>query len=208
MKLEKIIDQIYHVDFPSQYLLTSTFLRFQEAYESPKFKDKQFTLEEFADWYAKKHGNFTYYKDWEGFNVPSCAFKPFYDGKFDPLSKKEQKLLETLKEIKEEFYIIGTYGNDKQTLKHEIAHGLFAINPDYRNEVMEQLNQVPKTQIYSVMKKIGDYHPAVYYDEFHAYVLADLKVLKTYGVNVEKYRNLSGRLNRLFKKYFNNSLKK
>ncbi len=202
-KLEKITNDIYHLKFQTKYELASTFLRFVESGESTKFKGKIFALEEFADWYAKKYGNFTYYQDWEGFNLPSHLLKPFYKGKFDPLTKKEQKLLRVFKNIKGDFYIIGTYGDNPQTLKHEIAHGLFSVNPEYKKEVMEQLNQVPKTQIASVMKKLeAGYHPSVYYDEFHAYVLVDLNVLKTHGVKTEKYRNLSRRLNRIFEKHY------
>ena len=50
---------------PSQYWLTSTFLRFQEYYESPKFRNLGFSLEEFQDWYVttRDHGEFSYYSD-------------------------------------------------------------------------------------------------------------------------------------------------
>ncbi|MEK7106247.1 MAG: ABC transporter ATP-binding protein, partial [Patescibacteria group bacterium] len=68
---------IYLVEAPTQYALASTFLRFQEHYESPKFRGQFFSLEEFMDWYAEEYGNFTYYKDWTGFNIPSYILKSF-----------------------------------------------------------------------------------------------------------------------------------
>ncbi len=62
------------------------------------------------DWYAKRYGNFTYYEDWAGFNVPSTAMQPFYEGKFDPLSEKERQLLQLFEgTLSERFYVIGVY---------------------------------------------------------------------------------------------------
>jgi len=50
---------IYLVIAPSQYILAATFMRFQEYHESPEFKGRIFTVEEYMDWYAKTYGNFT-----------------------------------------------------------------------------------------------------------------------------------------------------
>ena len=91
---------IHLLSFDTQHDLTSTFLRFQEHYESPRFKGEVFTLDEFQDWYIKNSpngietGKFTYHTDWNGFNIPSHILKPFYEGKFDPLSFDEQAILE------------------------------------------------------------------------------------------------------------------
>src|SRR5882757_828898 len=89
----KVADGIYLLRFKTQYELTSTFLRVQEHYESPEFHGRIFSLEQYMDWYAEQYGNFTYYQDWSGFNVPSTAFAPFYAGAFDPLTRKERRLL-------------------------------------------------------------------------------------------------------------------
>jgi hypothetical protein len=76
----RVAKGIYLVRFATQYELSSTFLRFQEHYESPRFHGRVFSLEEYMDWYATRYGNFTYYQDWAGFNVPSTAFRPFLCG--------------------------------------------------------------------------------------------------------------------------------
>lgn len=89
----RIAKDIYLLRFKTQYELAATFLRVQEHYESPRFHGRIFSLEQFMDWYAKRYGNFTYYEDWAGFNVPSTALQPFYEGKFDPLSEKEKEFL-------------------------------------------------------------------------------------------------------------------
>ena len=123
----RIARGIYLLRFRTQYDLTSTFLRVQEHYESPKFHGRAFTLQQYIDWYAPEHGGkFSYYEDWSGFNVPSTAFRFFYDGKFDPLSEKEKQLLRLFKGLHGRFYVIAVFDADKgRSLKHELAHALY-----------------------------------------------------------------------------------
>jgi hypothetical protein len=105
----RIAKCIYLLRFKTQYELAATFLRVQEHYESPRFHGHIFSLEQYMDWYAKRYGNFTYYEDWSGFNVPSTALQPFYEGKFDPLAEKEKQFLRLFKDLRERFYVIGIY---------------------------------------------------------------------------------------------------
>jgi len=129
----KIAKGIYLLRFKTQYELTATFLRIQEHYESPHFHGRIFSLEQYMDWYAKRYGNFTYYQDWAGFNVPSTAFQQFYEGKFNPLSEKEKQLLRLFKDVRERFYVIGIYDSGaKDSLTHELAHALFFVDDSYR----------------------------------------------------------------------------
>ena len=86
--------RIYLIQAATGYQLASTFLRFQEHYGSPRFRGRRFTLEEYMDWYAAEYGGFTYFDDWEGFNIPSWVLSPFRNGEFDPLLRKEKKLLD------------------------------------------------------------------------------------------------------------------
>src|SRR5215468_649159 len=123
IRKRRIARGVYLLRFRTQYELTSTFLRVQEHYESPKFHGRVFTLEQYMDWYAARHGNFTYYQDWSGFNVPSTAFGAFYAGKFDPLSEKEKQLLGLFRDLREKFYVIGIY--ERGSLTHELAHALY-----------------------------------------------------------------------------------
>ena len=72
MKVMRPRDQIIHLKFKRKKDLTQTMLRFQEHFESPKFRNKFFSLEEFKAWYITTTPNnkFTYYSDWSGFNFP------------------------------------------------------------------------------------------------------------------------------------------
>ncbi|MBI2064715.1 MAG: ABC transporter ATP-binding protein [Candidatus Yanofskybacteria bacterium] len=194
----------------SQYQLTSTFLRFQEHYESPKFRGEIFSLEEFMDWYtAENEGEFTYYEDWAGFNIPSSILQPFREGKFDPLSIKERRLLELLADMPEPFYLIGTYGSriDLPTVKHELVHGLYYTVPDYREEVLRKLEKNQTESIAQALKKAG-YHPSVWLDEANAYLMMGIEDLFEDGFRwSDELKNLQKDLQQIFRIHFGFSLR-
>jgi len=180
--MKEILPKIYLLKFKTKYDLSSTFMRFQEHYESPVFRNKVFTRKEYLDWYGKKGKS--YYKDWTGFNIPSYILDPFKKGDFDPLTMKEKRLLKQFSQKKGKFYIIGIFGKGR-SLKHEIAHGLFYTNASYKRKVMAVLNSMPasaKNQVYKYLKSHG-YDKSVQVDELHAYTLTDSKKFK----NLKKY---------------------
>ena len=140
IKKTEVIKNIFVLEFDNQVDLASTFIRFQEHYESPEFKGRFFSLDEYKEWYTKMKGDFTYYTDWGGFNIPSYVLVPFYEGKFNPLTVSENQILELFKENEGSFYIIGLYSkneNLKLSLDHEIAHGLFYTEPEYKEKVLK-----------------------------------------------------------------------
>jgi hypothetical protein len=165
----RIADGIFLVRFDTQYALASTFLRIQEHYESSRFRNRVFSLEEYMDWYAAEFGAFTYYEDWSGFNVPSRAFAPFYAGRFDPLLRKEQRLLRLFRHEREPFYVIGLSSDDD--LEHEIAHALFHTRPDYRRAVLAAMRPYDTSALAKELAAMG-YHRQVLPDEVHAYLIA------------------------------------
>ena len=164
-----IADRIFLVRFDTQYALASAFLRIQEHYESSRFRNRVFSLEQFMDWYAGRYGAFTYYQDWSGFNVPSTAFEPFYQGRFDPLLRKEQRLLRLFRKERSPFYVIGVAAD--ADLTHECAHALFFTRPAYRNAVRAAMRDYDTTQFERHLAALG-YHRHVLVDEVHAYLIA------------------------------------
>lgn len=168
----KVGKGIYLLRFKTQYQLTATFLRVQEHYELPRFHGRIFSLEQYMDWYAERYGNFTYYQDWSGFNVPSTAFQPFYEGKFDPLSEKEKQLLGLFKDLRERFYVIGVYDSGaKDSLTHELAHALFFIDDGYREAVHEAMRGYDTSALARQIAEAG-YAKHVIPDEIQAYIVA------------------------------------
>jgi hypothetical protein len=198
MHVKLIKRHILHLEFDTQYDLTSTFLRFQEHYESPRFRGKIFTLEQFMDWYAKQKGKFSYYEDWHGFNLPSSAFVPFRKGLFNPLLEKEQRLLALLGKEKGQFYVIATFkDDDPDTLDHELCHALFFLDDGYRKSVQKILKGKDVSAVHGYLKMKG-YHRAVWTDEVNAYLTADMKWLKKKGVKVGHLASIHIKLKALF----------
>jgi hypothetical protein len=169
MTRTRIAEGIFLVRFETQYALASTFLRFQEHYESRRFRNRVFSLEEYMDWYAEEFGAFTYYEDWGGFNVPSTAFEPFARGDFNPLLEKEKRLLRMFSGERAPFYVIGIAADDE--LKHEIAHALYFTRPAYRRAVRAAMRDYDTSVMAARLEKMG-YHRSVVADEVHAYLIS------------------------------------
>ncbi|PIR41836.1 MAG: hypothetical protein COV30_01435 [Candidatus Yanofskybacteria bacterium CG10_big_fil_rev_8_21_14_0_10_37_15] len=212
MKLKKIKNtgNLILVRTKNWDTLASTFLRFQEYYESPKFRGKFFSLEEFTNWHTKKFNNSTYHQIWDesGFNIPSSVLKPFREGKFNPLSKKEKRFLDLLINIPEPFYIIGVYGKkiDLPTLKHEFVHGLYHNSKEYRKDVLQELKKHNLKIFTSIFKKNG-YHKAVWSDETNAYLTVRVSPLFNIGFRpTSELQKTKSKLRKIFRKHFGFSL--
>jgi hypothetical protein len=203
MKVTEIKPRTFIIDFETRQELLKTFIRFQEYYESPEFKDKVFTVEEYADWYVKhyKKESFTYYDDWSGCNVPSFIFEDFRSGKMNPLSKREIQLLEKLPNDGEKFYVIGTFqGGQKGIIEHEICHSLYYSNSSYKYSVDKLLSQYDG-QLEEVKKYVLElgYHQSVLMDEVQAYISGTPDKLKENNVNYPE--ELHKELKDVFKSY-------
>lgn len=209
MKIEKLHESITLLTFPTQEELCTTFMRFQEHYESPMFRNKVFTIGQFKEWYSKDKGAFTYNKDWSGMNIPSYVFDAFKQGLFDPLTEKEQELLDLFKYRTDKFYVIGSVEGDASTKGHEISHALYYTNIDYKDEAIAIMNNIPRAtfmEFRDKLKALG-YCDEVIADEIHAYCsegAEDLKVRP--GVEVDPA--ICQAISDLRKKYFISPLDK
>lgn len=180
IKKKRITKDIYLIHFRKKGNMARTFLRFQEHYESPKFMNKIFTHKEFKQWYIKLKGKFTYYQEWDGFNIPSRILKRFYQGHFDPLSKNEKMILELFKNEKHNFYIIAVHGKEHaEILKHELAHGLFYTHPAYKKEVIKIMKKYSLSHIKKELLSLGGYNKKVLNDEIQAYAISLSHELKS-----------------------------
>jgi hypothetical protein len=194
MKIEinEVVPNIFHVKFKSRKDLGSTFMRFQEYYENPRFKGQHFSRQTFIKWYKSQYGSFSYYTDWSGFNIPSNALVPFQKGCFGRLTKNEKQLLETFAwNNSKKFYIIGTINDSPQsTLRHEIAHGLWYVSDRYQKKMQKMLSALPKELIASIKSWIlskGCYDQSVIDDELHAYLITDpYSIWKIRGISISK----------------------
>lgn len=201
---------IYLVGISGQEKLARTFVRFQEHYESPRFQGKVFTLADFLSWYEERfHSN--YFKDWEGFNIPSWVLCRFWRGEFNPLSEEESRFIKSFTNIPGKFYIIGAdsaKGISLGVLRHEFAHGLFYINEEYRQKVNRCIHDSKaQPMFYNILGKM-DYDHLVWNDEMNAYLLTELTELGLRLFFSLKARALSNELRKIFLEHFDFELHK
>lgn len=194
MIVSEPFENIFRLQFDDTNEMAQAFLRFQEHYESPEFKGRIFTLDEYKAWYmenspdAKEAGRFTYYEDWSGFNIPSRILEVFYEGRFDPLSEKERTLLEVFKEHRGRlFYIIAEAKQeegDASTFMHETAHGFFHTAEEYRVNVLSMLEDIDahtRKTMNELLASFAGYHPSVFDDEVQAFLIADPEFFENEG---------------------------
>lgn len=188
-----------------QKSLSQAFLRVEEFYESPEFRGKVFTVKQFKAWYKKKKGQFSYYKDWTGFNVPGEIWIKFFDGRFHPLDPIEQSLhLKVKEKIKNrtKFYVIGVSDVEYDaTLLHEMVHALFYLSPNYKRAVNRVLNRHRISRLKKYLIKAG-YSEGSLTDEMNAYLVADNDYLLKKGIgNTQASVTLKGLFNKYAKKF-------
>lgn len=201
MKVTRIANRVYHVTYRTTRSLAKTFIRFQEYYESYKYRGKVFTIREFLKWFRETYDHGDYFDEFTGFNIPSSVLTPFLEGQFNPLNQREKRFLKFFRRRYGRFYVIGTvFGNKDDALKHEIAHGLFYTNPRYKAEVIRSLGFVNLTDVYKFLEDWG-YHQDVWTDEAHSYIFDGLEEMEEWGVNIKPYWKLHGILVGLYQKY-------
>ena len=192
MKTIKLSENILLFTFKTQKELALTFFRVQEYYESPyaKLHGKEFSVFDFLNTMMNEKGEIDYFAKWCGFNIPGSVINDWVESQqdFDNLSishltHAERNLcVEIYKNIssKNEFYVIGALEKDSSTIDHEIAHALYSLNDEYR-ENMENLNrkfrkEFPKiyNSMSSHLKKM-QYRSEVIKDEIQAYLSSESK---------------------------------
>jgi hypothetical protein len=177
-KLKQVKPGIFLLEFVDEYDMCMLFLRYQEYYESSssKYRNKTWKILDFMRWYSKAFGRgaFTYPVDWSGFNIPDYVIKNVRQlGIPDPndYDKVMWSVYQSCKKKSKgkKFYIIGVVeGNG--ALEHEIAHGLFYLNDEYRKaatKLVKEMEPSLRAEMEAYLHKVG-YNPKVYTDETQA----------------------------------------
>lgn len=190
-KIYHITNGIYLFLFDNAFDLSMHFCRYQEYYESPKFKNTQFTILQFIEWYSKTYGDgiFTYTRDWGGFNIPGDIIWKVQANIIADYNKYDAAMIKAFNQISsithivnpsavqhDSFYILGACKTDLGVLKHELAHGLFYTDTTYRDAMQKLHNELPKTVVsatYKYFSTIG-YTKEVFVDELQAYFATGL----------------------------------
>ena len=180
--IKEVEPNIYAVIIPDNYHRPMLFCRVQEYYESPnpKFRGKNFSIWDFIEWYSRqKRDAFTYAFDWGGFNIPlnvaeSCYSKLLKKGEFTPYDKEMNYIVKTIRGMvgNGKAYIIGAADMEGWTFKHEVCHGLYYTNKEYKqsvDEITETIEWQDYLKFENNLLKMG-YTAAVIPDEIQAYL--------------------------------------
>jgi hypothetical protein len=157
---------IYCVEIKDDYDRAMLFCRYQEFYESPykSIRGKYFSWETFMRTYTKERGaeSFTYPYDWSGYNIPSNVLEKGIDTFY-----KQSEYDKIMNDIffycaidsqiqnngaRHKWYLIGADFAESQTMKHEIAHGLYFTNKKYKKSMDTIISEMKKSD-FNFMKK-------------------------------------------------------
>jgi len=165
--IKEVKPNIYCVLVDDNYDRAMLFCRYQEFYESQykRFRGKYFTWAQYMRFYkdAWKKDTFTYPIDWSGYNIPCNIVQKAHhmfcgETEYDDIMndiyfhcsnasfKKDNKSVD--------WYLIGASSKDLRTLDHEIAHGLYFINPDYKKKMNKLVNGIPEKTRDKIFKKL------------------------------------------------------
>jgi len=211
--LKEVKPGIFLLEFRDEYDMCMYFLRYQEFYESssPRYRGKSFEILDFMKWYSKKYGKgaFTYAVDWAGFNFPGDTIEKVWKLGINDRNLYDYEMREVSRECQRrtggKFYIIGvTKGNG--ALHHEIAHGMFYLNPQYKKEMTALVKALPpnlRKAFNTYLKEVG-YTPKVYVDEIQANMATaeNLRNTKLEYKAAEELIKLQPEFQAVFKKYF------
>jgi len=216
--IEEVRPNIFAVIVKDHYHRAMLFCRVQEYYESPnpQFRGKNFSIWDYIEWYSREHRDvFTYTFDWGGFNIPlktawDCYEKlREYESPYDEVMDKIVGTIEMVMFNKKNTrnwnaYIIGADSTESDTFEHEICHGLYATNKEYK-ELVDEITLTISTEDYLTFKNnlisMG-YTDGVIDDEIQAYLTTNYEYTKfSKGVSKKVCKALHKEYQKVFSKY-------
>jgi hypothetical protein len=176
-QIKEVKPSIFAVVIKDKYDRAMTFCRAQEYYESPspKFRGKQFSIWDYMKWYNERYGRgFSYGDDWSGFNIPIKVIRECYNGlnKYEsPYDKIMGNIIHQLA-VYHEGYLIGCGDTKGDTFKHEVCHGLYYTDKEYKKRMDALTKGLPKKYYDTFKKNILEmgYAAKVVDDEIQAYL--------------------------------------
>jgi len=219
-KIEEVRPNIFAVIVKDHYHRAMLFLRVQEYYESPnpQFRGKNFNIWDYIEWYSRRNKDvFTYTFDWGGFNIPlktawDCyeklsEYESPYDAVMDEIIRTIEMIMFNKKNTRNwNGYIIGAPSTDDDTFEHEVCHGLYATNKEYKELVDEVTMAIPFKDYQTFRKnllKMG-YNGIVIDDEIQAYLSTNYEYSKfSKGVSRKLCKDLHKQYKQIFNRYEN-----
>ncbi len=213
-KIEEVRPNVFAVIVKDHYHRAMLFCRVQEYYESPnaEFRGKNFSIWDYIEWYSREHNDvFTYTHDWGGFNIPLnvaeiCYSKLLKKGEFTPYDLEMNYIVKTIRGMvgNGKAYIIGAPTTEDETFEHEVCHGLYATNKEYKglvDEITETIEWQDYLKFEGNLLDMG-YTAAVIPDEIQAYLTTNYEYTKfSKGVSKKKCKEFHKQYQKVFNKY-------
>ena len=210
-KITEVKPNVFAVIIPNQYDRAMTFCRVQEFYESPNsdFRGKHFSMWDYMKWYSQEYARgFSYGSDWSGFNIPFDVLEACYrniknfETPYDAIMYKIYWQIQTMKGDGNA-YVIGAENTKGDTFQHEICHGLYSTNKQYKQMVDEVTETIEWQDYLKFEKNLLDmgYTTGVIPDEIQAYL--------AFGHDYQKFnkgvdKRICKNLNKEYIKVFSN----
>lgn len=188
VKIEEVKPGIFGVFLDDEYHLPMLFCRVQEFYESDseEFRGKKFSIWRYMERYSKsRSGSFSYPSDWSGFNIPFEILEQCYEIHGEDETPYDRVMRWIIQEIHKRkpngslAYVIGvgSIDEDETVLEHEICHGMYYIDPEYRaktDSITEGLEDEHEKEFKKFRKNLLSmgYHEGVVKDELQAYLIS------------------------------------
>lgn len=180
-KLKEVSPNIFAVIIKDGYDRAMTFCRVQEYYESPnpKFRGKNFSIWDYIKWYSAEYRRgFTYASDWSGFNIPfeiawNCSEEAEIETPYDQIMWEILVKIDNKRNENNKSYIIGAGDTNGWTFKHEVCHGLWYTNGEYKKKAKKILKSIKPEHFDIFRKNLLDmgYTEKVIDDEVQAYLM-------------------------------------
>lgn len=176
-QIKEVKPDIYAVLVKDKYDRAMLFCRAQEYHESPspKFRGKVFSIWDYMKWYHEHYGHgFSYGADWSGFNIPLKKINECYSklNKFEtPYDRIMCDINQKIYLTSSNGYVIGCGNTKGDTFKHEVCHGLYYTNKDYKKQMDALTKGLPKK----------------YYDKFKENILKMGYALKVVNDEIQAY---------------------
>ena len=218
-KIEEVRPNVFAVIVKDHYHRAMLFCRVQEYYESPNpdFRGKNFSIWDYIEWYSREHGDvFTYTFDWGGFNIPlktawDCyeklkGYETPYDVAMDTIIRTiESRTFNEKKNTRNwNAYIIGAPTTEDETFEHEVCHGLYATNKEYKglvDEITETIEWQDYLKFEGNLLDMG-YTASVIPDEIQAYLSTNYEYSKfSKGVSKKKCKEFHKQYKKVFEQY-------
>jgi hypothetical protein len=145
IELFEMYPKIYALVIKDDKLRARVFMRYQEFYESDSdsFRGQGFKWQDYVKFYKEKTKKdyFSYHEDWAGYNVPCTSIESCI-AKIPDINFYDLIMFSVVDTIKskvggDNYYLIGidqSTGDDPSLIFHEVAHGLWFVNPIYKTK--------------------------------------------------------------------------